>query len=70
MAFQQELEECGFILVPGEIMKSLMMSFGATMEDLTMMEKGYVHENLPRVGLYFKNKYSSVLVLSSNPYKV
>ena len=50
MAFQKELEECGFILVPGEIMKSLMMSFGATMEDLTMMEKGYVHENLPRVG--------------------
>jgi len=45
---KQELEECGFILVPGEIMKSLMMSFGATMEDLTMMEKGYVHENLPR----------------------
>ena len=42
-----ELEKSGFVLLPGQLMKKLLLFYGASIEDLNNLEAGNVHAELP-----------------------
>ena len=41
------LETKGFVLIPGKVMKKLLIQHGASEEDLAVLESGYIHKKLP-----------------------
>ena len=41
------LETKGFVLIPGKVMKKLLIQHGASEEDLAVLESGYIHKRLP-----------------------
>ena len=47
MAIKKLLEDRGYVLIPGQIMKELLIQFGATEEDFRVLESGYIHRYLP-----------------------
>ena len=47
MAIKKLLEDRGYVLIPGKIMKELLIQFGATEEDFRVLESGYIHRYLP-----------------------
>ena len=47
-AIKKTLETHGWVLIPGEEMKKYLKQFGATNEDLWLLESGYIHKKLPR----------------------
>ena len=47
MAIKKILEDKGFVLIPGRIMKELLTQFGATEEDFRVLESGHIHRYLP-----------------------
>ena len=47
MAIKKLLEDRGYVLIPGKIMKELLIQFGATEEDFRILESGYIHRYLP-----------------------
>ena len=47
MAIKKLLEDRGYVLIPGQIMKELLTQFGATEEDFQVLESGYIHRYLP-----------------------
>ena len=63
---QNDLELNGFVLIPGPTMRSLMKNFGATDDDLALMESSYFHERLPPdlqpVMKHRKNAFHRVLI--------
>lgn len=42
-----ELEKSGFVLLSGDLMKQLLLFFGANIEDLNNLEAGEIHAELP-----------------------
>lgn len=42
-----ELEKSGFVLLSGDLMKQLLLFFGANIEDLNNLEAGKIHAELP-----------------------
>merc|ERR1719422_2641186 len=63
---KNDLELNGFVLIPGPTMRSLMKNFGATDDDLALMESSYFHERLPPVlqpvMKHRKNAFHRVLI--------
>ena len=47
MAIKKILEDQGYVLIPGRIMKELLTQFGATEEDFRVLESGHIHRHLP-----------------------
>ena len=47
MSIKKLLEDRGYVLIPGQIMKELLTQFGATEEDFQVLESGYIHRYLP-----------------------
>ena len=47
MAIKKILEDQGYVLIPGRIMKELLTRFGATEEDFRVLESGHIHRYLP-----------------------
>ena len=47
MSIKKLLEDRGYVLIPGQIMKELLTRFGATEEDFQVLESGYIHRYLP-----------------------
>ena len=47
MAIKKLLEDRGYVLIPGKIMKEVLIQFGATEEDFRVLESGYIHRYLP-----------------------
>ena len=47
-AIKKTLETNGWVLIPGEEMKKYLKQFGATKEDLWLLESGYIHKKLPQ----------------------
>ena len=41
------LDKKGFVLIPGKLMKKLLIQHGASEEDLDILESGYIHKRLP-----------------------
>ena len=41
------LETKGFVLIPGKVMKKLLIQHGASEDDLAVLESGYIHKRLP-----------------------
>ena len=41
------LEAEGFVLIPGKVMKKLLIQQGASEDDLAVLESGYIHKRLP-----------------------
>ena len=41
------LDKKGFVLIPGKLMKKLLIQHGASEEDLAVLESGYIHKRLP-----------------------
>ena len=46
-AIKNILEDKGYVLIPGRIMKELLTQFGATEEDFRVLESGHIHRYLP-----------------------
>ena len=44
---KQNLESSGYVLIPGEDMKKLLIQHGASREDIAILESGYIHKHLP-----------------------
>ena len=44
---KEALDAKGFVLIPGKVMKKLLMQHGASEEDLAVLESGYIHKTLP-----------------------
>ena len=47
MDIKKILENKGYVLIPGRIMKELLTQFGATEEDFRVLESGHIHRYLP-----------------------
>ena len=47
-AIKKTLETHGWVLIPGAEMKKYLIQFGATKEDLWLLESGYIHKKLPQ----------------------
>ena len=47
-AIKKTLETHGWVLIPGAEMKKYLIQFGATKEDLWLLESGYIHKKRPR----------------------
>ena len=47
MAIKNILEDKGYVLIPGRIMKELLTQYGATEEDFRVLESGHIHRYLP-----------------------
>ena len=47
-AIKKTLETNGWVLIRGAEMKKYLIQFGATKEDLWMLESGYIHKKLPK----------------------
>ena len=47
IAIKSILEDKGYVLIPGRIMKELLTQFGATEEDFRVLESGHIHRYLP-----------------------
>ena len=47
-AIKKTLETHGWVLIPGAEMKKYLIQFGATKEDLWLLESGYIHKKLPK----------------------
>ena len=47
IAVKKALEDKGYVLIPGRIMKELLTQFGATKEDFRVLESGHIHRHLP-----------------------
>ena len=46
-AIRKTLETHGWVLIPGSEMRRYLTQFGATKEDLWLLESGYIHKHLP-----------------------
>ena len=44
---KEALDAKGFVLIPGKVMKKLLIQYGASEEDLAVLESGYIHKRLP-----------------------
>ena len=44
---KEALDTKGFVLIPGKIMKKLLIQHGASEEHLAVLESGYIHKRLP-----------------------
>ena len=47
-AIKKTLETHGWVLIPGSEMRKYLTKFGATKEDLWLLESGYIHKKLPK----------------------
>ena len=47
-AIRKTLETLGWVLIPGSEMRRYLTQFGATKEDLWLLESGYIHKKLPK----------------------
>lgn len=45
---KEQLENAGFVLLSGSLMKKLLLFYGATEEDLLALEAGEIHDELPK----------------------
>ena len=44
---KEALDAKGFVLIPGKVMKKLLIQHRASEEDLAVLESGYIHQRLP-----------------------
>ena len=44
---KEALDAKGFVLIPGKVMKKLLIQHGASEVDLAVLESGYIHKRLP-----------------------
>ena len=47
LRIKKSLDEAGYILIPGPMMKTILKKLGATDQDLQVLESGQVHRHLP-----------------------
>ena len=68
MEVKQELEDKGWVLIPGIKMKALLLQFGATTEDLNELESGSIHKDLPQdqqTRKYFRKIFCNKMILNT-----
>ena len=44
---KETLDAKGFVLISGKDMKNLLIQHGASEEDMSVLESGYIHKHLP-----------------------
>jgi hypothetical protein len=60
----------GYVWIPGQQFRSLLMELGATESDLELMESGHVHAQVardPQPAMHFRQSAVHRMVLDSNP---
>ena len=73
MEVKKVLEDKGWVLIPGMSMRSLLLQFGATMEDMNELESGEIHRELPQdqqARKFFRKIYCHKMIMNTTNSEV